>query len=361
MNDRLLTFLNKYKYHFLVWSIYTVYELTLVVIATGKSTTLDVFIFYNTFNISLFYIHVIVLKHTLDDPDNTLKLRLLFLILIELVLYISLKKICEVLLYEAMDYEDSANLLEEMVKRLYRPVYFIGYGTGYYFLMRSWRQTQLLEKMEQQHFKNLIQQKEIKNELILTQNTFLKSQINPEFLINTLDYLYQETHETAPKAAENIASLSAIMQYALSEETLTGFVKLEKEVELIENFLLLHQARQVNRAQLKLVYTQEALATSFIPLVLMTLTENILKHGKLNDPDKPAEIRITCKNSILRIETANQRSSTSNFSSHGIGLKNIKDRLSMTYGETASFDYYLDSKGYFYTAIEIRSAIGDYT
>lgn len=356
MSDHLLNFLNKYKYHLLVWSIYTAYELALVVIATEKSTTLGDFIFYNTFNISLFYIHVSVLKYTLDDRVNPFKLRLLILILIELALYISMKRYGEILFFDGtQDYESSANLLDEMIKRLYRPVYFIGYGTGYYFLVQSWRQTQLLEEMEQQHFKNLIQQKEIRNELVVTQNAFLKSQINPKSLIDTLAYLYQETKEAAPKAAENIVSLSAIMQYALSEEASTGFVKLEKEIELIENFLLLHQSRQVNQTQLKLSYSPEVLSTSFIPLILMTLTENILKHGKLDNPDQPAEIKITCKNSILRIETANQKSMNSNIPSNRIGLKNIKDRLLMAYGEKAIFDYHLDSEGYFHTAIEVQA------
>ncbi|RAJ34411.1 sensor histidine kinase [Pedobacter cryoconitis] len=355
MNDRLLSFLNKYKYHFLVWSIYTVYELAVVMMLTGKGTTLDIFIFYNTLNISLFYAHLSILKYTLDDRDNIYKLRLLFLILLELALYIGIKIGCELLFYnDFQDYASWLKLSDKLIKSLYRSIYFIGYGTGYYFLTRSWRQTQLLEEMEQQHFKNLIQQKEIKNELVLTQNAFLKSQISPEFLIDTLAYLHEETQETAPKAAENIVSLSAIMQYALSEEALAGFVKLEKEIELIENYLFLHQARQVNQAQLKLSYSPEALSTPFIPLVLMTLTENILKHGLLNDPDNPAEIKITCSNSILRIETANQKSNNNSSPSHGIGLKNIKDRLSMTYGGTASFAYYLDAKRYFHTAIEVR-------
>ncbi|MGY0039290.1 histidine kinase [Pedobacter sp. NJ-S-72] len=208
--------------------------------------------------------------------------------------------------------------------------------------------------MEQQELRNLIQEKEARNELVLTQNAFLRSQINPDFLLDTLDYLYNETLESEPIAAESILSLSNIMQYALSKEASTGSVKLEKEICLIENFLLLHQARQVHQAQLKLSYDKDCLSMEFIPLVLMTLTENILKHGQLDDPNKPAEIKITCENSILRIETTNQQAINSNLPSHGIGLKNIKERLFVAYGSRVFFNYHLDSKSYFHTSIQIR-------
>ncbi|QNK62928.1 sensor histidine kinase [Pedobacter sp. PAMC26386] len=241
-----------------------------------------------------------------------------------------------------------------MAEMVWRPMYFMGYSTGYYFLMRVGRQRRLVEEMQQRELKNLIQEKEMKNELILTQNAFLRSQINLDFLIKTLDSLYDETLYPAPKAAETILHLSDMMQYALSEEASTGFVKMKKEINLIENFLILHQARQARLAQLKLSYNMDSLSIEFIPLVLMTLTENILKHGQLDNPQKPAEIKINYENSILRIETSNYESINSKIPSHGIGLKNIKDRLSLTYGEAAVFQYYLDAENYFHTSIQVK-------
>jgi len=358
MKDHLFNFLHKYKYHFLIWSLYIAYEVLIIKLFTGKITAIEIIIFYNTFNISLFYIHAnILLKYTLDSRSKLLKFSLVFLVLIEIALFISIKYGCEIIFFTYVQHIDISKAyanFTELVKQVWRPVYFIGFSTGYYFLMRTRRQSQLVEEMEQQELENVIQEKEIKNELVLTQNAFLRSQINPDFLIKTLSYLYDETRESAPKAAESILSLSDIMQYALSKEASSGFVELEKEINLIEKFLLLHQARHVQRAALKFSYNNASLSISFIPLVLMTLTENILKHGQLDDPQKPAEIKITCKNSILRITTSNYESSKNQIPSHGIGLKNIKKRLYLAYGETASFNYYLDSKKYFHTTIEVQ-------
>lgn len=359
MNDHLSGFFKKYKYHFLIWTVYIIYEMVSMWLASIKFVSVSIYIFNYTFIISLFYFHAnILMKYTLESNNKLLRYSLVFLVLIEFILFISIKYQCDLIFYR---YQDPEHLnryrfdLNSLSNKIYRTIYFMVYSTGYYFIISTRERRQQVEEMEQQKLKKQIQEREIKNELISTQNAFLKSQINPEFLINTLNYLYKETYDAEPVAAESILCLSDIMQYALSKEASAGFVKLKKEIELIENFLLLHQARQVHEAQLKLSYAPQALSNLFIPLVLMTLTENILKHGKLDDPDKPAEIRITYEDSILRIETANQKSMNSNMPSYGIGLKNIKDRLFMAYGEKAIFDYHLDSEGYFHTAIAVRT------
>ena len=255
-----------------------------------KLISVKTYIFNYTFILSLFYFHAnILLKYTLESPNRLLKYSLVLLVLMEFTFFVCIKYQSDLIFYK---YENPVFLREykfdltSLSKLIYRTIYFIVYSTGYYFIVRTRQRRQQVEEMEQQELRNLIQEKEARNELVLTQNAFLRSQINPDFLLDTLDYLYNETLDPEPMAAESILSLSNIMQYALSEEASTGFVKLEKEIGLIENFLLLHQARQVHQAQLKFSYDKESLAMEFIPLVLMTLTENILKHGQLGDPNK---------------------------------------------------------------------------
>lgn len=358
MKYQLINFLNKYKYHFLIWLAYLLYEISSVWLIFDQTPSMFIYAYVFTFYISFFYFHAnVLLKYTLRSSIKLLKFSLVFLVLIELLVYVSLRYQCDLIFFKYVDpnvIKGHKFDLAFLSSTTYRFVYFTCYSTGYYFLTLTRLQRQRVEEMEQQELKNKIQEKEIKNELVLTQNAFLKSQINPDFLIDTLNYFHQETIEIAPKAAESIISLANMMQYALSKEASSGFVKLEKEIELIENFLLLHQARQVHQAQLKLTYTQQALTAEFIPLVLMTLTENMLKHGKLNDLDSPAEIRISYENSALHIETTNKESINSSIPGYGIGLKNIKDRLFMAYGEKATFVYYLDPKGYFQTAIVVH-------
>ncbi|RAJ34413.1 sensor histidine kinase [Pedobacter cryoconitis] len=358
MKDHLKIFFNQYKYHFLVWSIYCAFEVVLDMVGTGSSFRAGFLLLYAALNIFLFYFHTeVILKNTLEGKKRLHSIGIAFLILIELAAatYIIFNLLVFVQKYISHTALNSYSpKWKGMIPILYKVIYFTGYSTFYYFMTRAQKQRQLAEEMEQQELKKLIQEKEIRNELVLTQNTFLRAQINLDFLISTLDHLYHKTCVSAPKAAESILSLTDIMQYALSKEASDGLVKLEKEINLIENFLLLHQARQVHQAQLSFSYSRECLPAEFIPLILMTLTENMLKHGKLDDPDNPAEIKITYENSILHIQTMNKEAVNSNIPSHGIGLKNIRERLSLAYGEMATFDYHLDSKGYFHTAIMVQ-------
>lgn len=358
MTDQIRIFFNKYKYHVLSWGIYSIYETIMSGVISGHSYKISYLISDTIFNISLFYLHAdVLLKNTLEGKKKLNSFGIIFLVLIELIVAISLRFILQLLIQKYIHHLTLNSYYpsrQDLTTLLYRTIYFMGYGTCYYFLMRSRRQKQMVEEMEQQELKNLILEEEMRNELVLTQNTFLRAQINPNFLISTLTHLYDKTCVSVPNASKSIRSLSDIMQYALSKEAATGFVKLEKEISLIENFILLHQVRQVNKAQLSFSYNKKSLLAEFIPLILMTLTENMLKHGKLDDPDNPASIRINYENSVLCIETANKEFVNNSIPSHGIGLKNIKERLFLAYGEMATFDYHLDNKGYFHTAIIVQ-------
>ncbi|QNK62930.1 histidine kinase [Pedobacter sp. PAMC26386] len=241
-----------------------------------------------------------------------------------------------------------------LIGRLWGHIYAIGLSSGYYFFIQDLQQRKQVDMMNQQRLKTILWEKEMKNELILTQNALLRAQINPHFLINTLSYLYNETRKLAPRAAERILSLSDIMQYALSKKGLSEYVKVEDEVKFIETFILLYQSTLPYKMQLKLSYDNEALSVFFIPLILMSLTETIIKRNQLDNPLKPAEIKINYKNSALYIETSNPEIIENPIASYNAGLRNIRSRLSIAYGETATFDYHLDSQNYFHIYIKVQ-------
>jgi two-component system LytT family sensor kinase len=355
---RLRTFLDQYKYHFLVWSIFIAYEVMMQrMIGTRLSSLKECIIAYST-GASIFYFHAhILLKYTLNTKNKLLRYCLPLFILLELACYIELRYLIEEHLYKYIGVHDFA--LNESFKlyitpKIWRCFYFIGTSTVYYFSIRDFKQNRQIEKLRQQELKAILLEKEIKNELILTQNALLRAQINPHFLINTLSYLYNETRKSAPKAADSILLLSDIMQYTLSKEVSSGFVKLENEIKLVESFLILQQASQTYKTQLKLSYNSEVSSVYFIPMILMSLTENMIKHDQFDIALKPAEINISYENSILYIKTSNYESSNGKFISHGLRLKNIRDRLTMAYGETATFDYHFDSQNYFHTRIKVQ-------
>lgn len=358
MKDILFVFFNKYKYHFLVWGIFIAYEVIMQQLTGMRQSNIKELIIAYFTGAVVFYFHAhVLLKYTLNTKNKLLKYSLPLLILLEITCYIVIRYLIDKHIYSYTGpphFESNNSLRIYLASKVWRCIYFIGNSTVYYFLVRDLLQKQQIEKMKRRELKAILLEKEIKNELILTQNALLRAQINPHFLINTLSYLYNETRKIAPNVANSILSLSDIMQYALSKEISSEYVKLENEIKLVESFLILHQVKQVQKIHLNLSYNKEVLAIPFIPLILMSLTEKIVKHGQFNDPMAPAEIKVIYKNSSLHIETSNLEGIENPILESDSDLKNIRNRLHMAYGEKAAFHFRLDSKNYFHTCIQLQ-------
>lgn len=351
-------FFNKYKYHFLFWSIFIAYEMMLVYQGSFKLYSYKEYISAYLISLVLFYFHAnILLSYTLHAKNKLFRYTLPLLILLEFFAYCIIKLLIEKYIFKNIGVQnpelDVHNTLY-YYRRIWRFIYFIGISSGYYFLLQHQHQQARVEEMKQKELKKILWEKEIKNELTLTQNAILKAQINPHFLINTLSYLYNETWKKEPEAAANILSLTEIMQYALNQEVSSKYVKLEEEIKLMENFLSLYQVSQTDKVQLNLAYASEVLSISFIPLIIMALTENIIKNGQLDNPSKPAEIKIVYEFSTLYIETISFEAIEKRIDSDEAILKNISNRLFLAYGEKAIFNYHLDSQNYFHTYMKVQ-------
>ena len=352
-------FFNKYKYHFVVWGIYLSYEIMMQQLSGLRVLGVKEFIITNSMGLALFYFHAhILLKYTLNTHEKLLKYSLPLLIVFELLFYIACRYLTERYINMRIgipNFNLNQSVRVYIVLKIMRGIYLIGTSTVYYFLMRDRKQKTQIEKMKQQELKAILLEKEIKNELISTQNALLRAQINPHFLINTLSYLYNETRKLVPVAAESILSLSDIMQYALSKEVTSEYVRLEDEIRFVESFLLLHQAKEKNQMHLSFLYHSEVLSVPFIPLILMSLTETIVKQIQHDTSQQLAEIKITYEKSVLKITTSNFKAPEKDpISDYDADLKNISHRLSMAYVERASFNYHLNPQNYFHTCIKVQ-------
>lgn len=181
----------------------------------------------------------------------------------------------------------------------------------------------------------LLQEQKLKLEVEKMQADlkFLKSQINPHFLHNTLNSFYARSLPLSRDLADGILTLSEMMRYALGEAyTPDGKVLLQDEIEHLKNVLKIHQFRFRNHLHVQLNVKGEMNGAVIIPFVLITLVENIFKHADLNDPDYPVVINIEIGEGQLRYHSCNKKKSGPKELSTGIGLDNVKKRLDYTYG-----------------------------
>lgn len=184
---------------------------------------------------------------------------------------------------------------------------------------------------------------------------FLKAQINPHFLHNTLNFLYAKALPLSAELSEGILTLSDIMRYALSEgNARDGRAPLKDEIEHVQNVIKIQQLRFDNRLNVNFNVSGNVEGRFIIPFVLITLVENAFKHGDLKDLEHPIDIRVEVKELRLYFYCRNKKKTGPKELSTGVGLDNIKKRLELAYGNNHKFTVH-DEDGFYITELEITS------
>lgn len=166
----------------------------------------------------------------------------------------------------------------------------------------------------------------------LAELAFLKNQINPHFIFNTLNNIYALVSSKSDKALPSIEKLSHLMRYMYKDSDAEQ-VSLQREIEYINSFIELQIIRLSNKESVQYHFEGNVINQTIAPLLLIPFIENMFKHGVLNNPEKPLQIKITVANNNLSVHTTNYINKNSKDNSSGIGLNNVKKRLELLYPE----------------------------
>lgn len=183
-------------------------------------------------------------------------------------------------------------------------------------------------------FMQLSKIKQIENDRLQLELSLLRNQINPHFFFNTLNNLYALSLEKSDQTSEVILKLSEMMRYTIydcKEDT----VPLTSEVTYLENFIALQKMRHHNRGEISFEkeITNDRLQVA--PMILIVFLENAFKHGfDLLEKDAFLKIELTVKENLLHFCIENNFSEADQNNSVGIGLENVKRRLSLIYPNT---------------------------
>jgi len=162
--------------------------------------------------------------------------------------------------------------------------------------------------------------------------TYLKAQIHPHFLFNTLNAIYALAVKKSEKTPEAIQELSEMMRYIMHDAT-RDFIPLEKEITYLENYIELQKNRYSYTLEVIYNKTGNADGLQIAPLILIPFVENAFKHGV--SPEKKSKISINVHMESDRLEfrventKVQQQKSSMDFS--GIGIKNTRSRLGFIY------------------------------
>lgn len=184
---------------------------------------------------------------------------------------------------------------------------------------------------------------QLEKEKIATELKYLKSQLNPHFLFNTLNNLYSYVITKSPKAPDMVLQLSEILDYILYKSQ-QHYVPLAEEVHTIDNYIALEQIKYGNR--LEVVFEKKLLqhTLSITPLLLLSIVENAFKHGVRDHITKPkikiellqldAQIVFT----VWNTKPITQLNNDKEIDHKGIGLINIQRQLDLIYPEKYTFE-----------------------
>lgn len=158
---------------------------------------------------------------------------------------------------------------------------------------------------------------------------FLKIQLNPHFLFNTLNNLYYLTTEKSDKAPQAILQLSEMLDYVMHSSR-SVFVPLEKELKQVENYIALELLRYEDRVQITTKFSVDLNTYEIGPMILITLIENAFKHGVMPIAGNAwINFIVEGKEGGLCISISNSASGTK--PGNGIGLENLRSQLHHLY------------------------------
>ncbi len=188
-------------------------------------------------------------------------------------------------------------------------------------------------------FQNFLQERQRNQDLlkekIEAELKYLKNQVQPHFLFNTLNNIYGMVLSNNKNAGESIVKLSEILGYILYESDVE-LISLTSEIDNLENFIELERLRYDRKLDFRYQKSVAHCGAYISPLILLPFVENAFKHGPAKEEGKSIiDLKIETINGMLNFiikNTYNEASIDDNVKS-GIGLKNIIKRLSLLYPE----------------------------
>jgi len=173
-----------------------------------------------------------------------------------------------------------------------------------------------------------------------SQLQLLKAQVHPHFLFNTLNNIYSHTQDTSPVASKLVMGLGDMLRYMLYECN-QPLVPLQKELQMIKDYVTLEKIRYGNRLDVQIdlpPYTENLLIA---PLLLLPLVENCFKHGASHILDQPwISLQVTLDGKMMKMKLVNGKAIgyIPVKSANGIGILNVRKRLDLIYPEKYSLN-----------------------
>ncbi len=189
-------------------------------------------------------------------------------------------------------------------------------------------------KMTKERFAQETRLVSLEKEKNVAELNFLKAQMNPHFLFNTLNTIYALAKKNAEQTSDTILKFSEILAYTIYECN-DEKVPIIKEWQLIENYVDLQSIRHNDQLTIVIEQQIDDEAKEIAPLILISLVENAFKHSLRSIQDRPSiKISLKVEQNVLSFSIFNTKPNkppTKKSNQKGIGVNNVKQQLNLLY------------------------------
>ena len=204
--------------------------------------------------------------------------------------------------------------------RLIMGILLIGVDLGVYFYIDSRRRERRMKELEAENTRQQLES--------------LRYQINPHFLMNTLNNIHALVDIDPEKAKESIEEFSKMMRILLYEGD-APTIPLSKELDFIEHFISLMRLRYPEESvRIETLFPENRSGGAVPPLVMASFVENAFKHGVSYSEDSFIRVKVERQEGKVVFHCSNSSHPADGDERHGIGLENIRKRLTLLYGES---------------------------
>jgi sensor histidine kinase YesM len=231
-----------------------------------------------------------------------------------------------------------------LVDTFFKDYFFISYHNTveiYFIFAVFFILSALIKLAEDWVYLNQLENRALKiqNQQIENQLHYLKGQINPHFLFNSLNVLYSLAIEEKKEVKNAILQLSDILRYVIYDVN-AAQITIMKEIELLTNYIEFEKNRHVQNSTITFDYKVDE-DLEIYPMLLLPLLENSFKHGLKSGTLNPyINMELIVKNKKIDFVISNNFKESANNTTkeeYGIGLKNIQENLSLIYPDKHLF------------------------
>lgn len=322
------------KEHLIAWLIFWLVDFGFLFAIRNGETDIKIteYISNVLFNIIFFYL-IVFINYKPFKSNNVSKI-ILFIVII-LFGSLLLKFIYDIYLFKSLSSINNFNKskISYFGYELWRLVTMTIYAIAYLTYLRNIENERKIQETERK--------------LLVTEIAFLKAQINPHFLFNTLNFVYQDVCAMSPNSGDTILNLADMMRYSV-RSTKLDFAPLINEVEAIDKYIYLQRKRFGEKMYVDFHKIGNINNAQIPPLIMLSLVENAFKYGVYFEQENPIEIIVEVNENEIIFNCSNKiREDYKETETNAVGIGNIKRRLEIMYENNFELENWVENKNYF--------------